>query len=381
MSRFVLIALLLSALSLPVRASAQETRRADTYVDAQREKAANMTPPVETRGERIAALIERVGAPPIGWFPFVGSVYPGGWLALGPGYRQPFDNGAVVTGKLALSFRNFKAADVQMSAAPLAGGRLRIEGHAGWIDAPRLDHHGRGNDTRADDRQRYGLRPATAGARLHVTPAPHVTVDAGWSVAHYNARLRDESAGTPAVDVTLGAARLSAAADWRPSPDWANSGGMIRATWTGRRGLGRTERSFDEYEGEILQFIPILRGNWVVALRGLATVTTGDDIPFFLLPSVGGSTSRAYADFRFRDRQRLATSAELRWAPSLFVDLALFVDAARVAATRRELAFSEMHTSVGLGARFHTPLSTVLRLELAHGTEGVRFVVGGGPVF
>ena len=82
--------------------------------------------------------------------------------------------------------------------------------------------------------------------------------------------------------------------------------------------------SFKRVEGEALQLIPILRANWVIALRGLVTVTDFDDsgvVPFFVLPALGGgSTLRGYPDFRFTDRNRLLMNAELRWTPARFMD-------------------------------------------------------------
>ena len=91
------------------------------------------------------------------------------------------------------------------------------------------------------------------------------------------------------------------------------------------------------------QLIPLLRANWVLALRGLATVTDIDDtsaVPYFLLPSLGGgSTLRGYPDFRFRDRHRLVMNAEVRWTPARFLDMAVFYDTGKVAARRQDLDF------------------------------------------
>ena len=65
------------------------------------------------------------------------------------------------------------------------------------------------------------------------------------------------------------------------------------------------------------QLIPLMRANWVIALRGLTTITDIDEteaIPHFMLPSLGGGkTLRGFPDFRFRDRHRLVMNAELRW--------------------------------------------------------------------
>jgi len=38
------------------------------------------------------------------------------------------------------------------------------------------------------------------------------------------------------------------------------------------------------------------------------------------------------------------------------------------------LTLKNMKTDVGIGARFHTPAATALRIDLAHGLEGTRVV-------
>lgn len=370
------------ALTLQAGGAHAQTTRVEEYTEAQQKKAASATPPVDRRGERLAKVIQRVGAPPIGFFPFFGNIYPGSFLAVGPGYRKPFDSGAFIIGKAAWSVRNFKTAEVQFHTPRFAQDRVHVIADAGWLDAPRLDYYGRGNDTARGERVRFALRPVGANAAVEIAPAKFIRIGGGWGVEKYQARPKTGDA--PArTDLTLGLTTLSGTIDWRPSPGWANSGGAVRLTWKGRRGLGDDEVAFNEYEGEVTQLIPILRGNWVIALHGLATTTDASEgeVPFFLLPSVGGATSRGFANFRFHDRHRLATSAEFRWAASQFMDLALFLDAARVAATRGQLDFADVHTSYGIGARFHTPGATVFRAEVARSQDGLRFTVGAGPVF
>ena len=92
------------------------------------------------------------------------------------------------------------------------------------------------------------------------------------------------------------------------------------------------------------QFVPILRENWVIALRALASTTStapGQDVPFYLLPDLGGShTLRGYPAWRFRDRNRLLLTGEYRWTAGPFVDMALFLDAGKVAPRLADLDFA-----------------------------------------
>ena len=92
------------------------------------------------------------------------------------------------------------------------------------------------------------------------------------------------------------------------------------------------------------QLIPLMRANWVIALRGLTTITDLDEteaIPHFMLPSLGGARPAGFPDFRFRDRHRLVMNAELRWTPR-FLDMAVFYDAGKVAARKSDLDFRDL---------------------------------------
>jgi outer membrane translocation and assembly module TamA len=75
-------------------------------------------------------------------------------------------------------------------------------------------------------------------------------------------------------------------------------------------------------------------------------------------------------------------NAEFRWIPNPFgFDMALFYDAGKVTSRRRDLNFKGLKSDVGIGARFHGPFSTPLRIELAVGNEGWKLVVAANAVF
>ena len=144
--------------------------------------------------------------------------------------------------------------------------------------------------------------------------------------------------------------------------------------------------SFKSLEGEALQLIPILRANWVIALRGLVTLTDIGDttvVPYFMLPSLGGGTTlRGYPDFRFRDRNRLLMNAELRWTPARFMDMAIFYDTGKVTARRQDLDFDDLQESYGIGMRLIGTEGYVFRVEAAHSREhNVRLIFTAGRAF
>jgi hypothetical protein len=115
----------------------------------------------------------------------------------------------------------------------------------------------------------------------------------------------------------------------------------------------------------------------------MRTILDDGVVPYYLLPSLGsGSSLRAYGSWRYRDRHSELFSAEWRWIPSrLGLDMAIFYDAGKVASRRSDLDFRGLKRDIGIGARFHGPAATPLRIELAHGGEGMRLVFAGGPAF
>jgi outer membrane translocation and assembly module TamA len=129
----------------------------------------------------------------------------------------------------------------------------------------------------------------------------------------------------------------------------------------------------------------VLRENWVIALRALASTTStsaGEEVPHFLMPSLGGSHwLRGYPTWRFRDRNRLLLSGEYRWTAGPFVDMALFLDAGRVAARARDLDSTGFKKSYGIGMSLHTLTSTVTRIELARTGEGTSLLFSFSPSF
>jgi hypothetical protein len=172
--------------------------------------------------------------------------------------------------------------------------------------------------------------------------------------------------------------------DSRPAAGYARHGGLYQVGL--HRYADRDDTySFDRFDAEVVQHIPILRETWVVSLRSRLQTTLGDDdqVPYFLLPALGsGSTLRGYSSWRFRDRHALLLSGEWRWIPNrLALDMALFYDTGMVAPRLGAIALDHFVSDVGIGVRFHAPARTPLRIELAKGSEGVKLVFSASAAF
>jgi outer membrane protein assembly factor BamA len=191
-------------------------------------------------------------------------------------------------------------------------------------------------------------------------------------------------AAAPRLDPTYGQANVFVELDTRATPGYTASGGYYRVDFSDYRETGGGPSTFQRVDAEVQRYIPMFRDNSVVALRGLVSSTMtadGNEVPFFLLPELGSQTLRGYSTWRFRDRNRVLLTGEYRWASGPFVDMALFMDAGTVAHRFDGLELGRLHTSHGVGVRFHTPNQTALRVELARSTEGLGLLFSFSPRF
>ena len=380
--------------------TAQETR-ADLIRQQQADRQQQVQPPEPTTFERVVTGLERTGfitGAPRGAYPWFGSVYSGGGFAAGGGFRKPFgDDGALnMFGGHSLSA--YSRAEVDLALPTFVGNRARITTSAQYIDAPYVQYYGTGNSSRVDERTQFGYSPASVRADLDVALSKqlslgggiayrHVTTDAGRMGQSIEERFTPvDTAGLELSRFTYINSTARAVFDWRRRLGYSGKGGMYRAQFDDFRERDHSLYSFRSIEAEALQMIPILRANWVIALRGLATVTDIDgsnQVPYFLLPSVGGGTTvRGYPDFRFEDRNRMVMNAELRWTPARFLDMALFYDAGKVETRHEDLDLDHLKESYGIGMRLIGLNGYAFRVEAAHSREhNLRFLISAGGAF
>jgi hypothetical protein len=391
-------------LTLPASAAAQETR-AGEIEKKQAEKAATAKPYEPNKFEAIMNRIEEnFASPPSGFYPAFGSVYPGGGFTLGLGYRQFYARQAVFDITGFYSIKNYKKIEVATRTPWHLQGPFTFGLRAGWLDAPQIGYYGLGMETVPDDRANYRLKQGYGGFNLTFRPAGWTRLEA--DVVYEDIKSEEGRGSAPSIETiydegtapglfqpgapgqfanpTFIHSEATAAIDWRPSAGYARRGGYYGVTFVDYKDLDDVF-SFQRVDGEIVQHLPILRENWVISLRGRVQSTLDDDdlVPYFLLPQLGsGRTLRAYSTGRFRDRHSILTSAELRWIPNrLGLDMAIFYDAGKVTARRADLDLNDLESNWGIGARFHGPRTTVLRLEAAKGKDGWHLVIATSAAF
>ena len=387
-------------LAAPGGAMAQDTR-AEIIRQEQADKLRTVTPPELNGAEKIVKLLEQWGlltGEPRGLYPLLDSVYPGGGVAAGLGARKPFgDNGAIsVIG--AYSINGFSRAQTDVSLPSFASNRGRVSLTAGYLDAPDVKYDGIGGDSDKDDKTFFGYTPLRGGGRLDFAVSRNVSIGGGVNYLDIDT---DSGATGPSIEERFSPAdspgleldhfkyvnsTARAVVDWRRQLGYSGTGGLYRVEFDDFRETDNDQYSFRSLEAEVTQLIPLMRANWVIALRGLTTITDVDDteaIPYFMLPSLGGGkTLRGFPDFRFRDRHRLVMNAELRWTPARFLDMAVFYDAGKVAARKSDLDFRDLEDSYGIGMRIIGLKGYAFRVDVARSREhATRLLVSAGGAF
>jgi hypothetical protein len=411
MRRLALV-VVLALLSGVTPATAQETRQ-QVLEQEKAAKAAAVRPYEPDKAEKIFDwAMDSFLLAPEGFLPLVTSmpkgdnVFHGGGIALGAMYRGFLGDRAGWSASGLVSIPGYTHVDVTVDALQLARGRVALRGGAGWTSGGRIPFYGVGAGSSQDNLTNFGVEMGYVGAQLRATPLPWFVLEGSAAIEDFTTKSGSGSQPSietvftfPAVPGLLSAPRYvhstaSAGIDWRPVAGfakrgrpvvgYARSGGLYQVTYHDYRDADETY-SFSRVDAEVVQHIPILRENWVVSLRGLVqtTLDDADVVPHFLLPMLGsGDTLRAFGTARFHDRHSMLMQAEWRWIPNRsFMDMALFYDAGKVAADRSALDFDGLEHDFGVGLRFHGPLTTPLRIDLAKGREGFRIVWGGSAVF
>jgi hypothetical protein len=269
-------------------------------------------------------------------------------------------------------------------------GRVRPKINGRWSRLETVPFSGIGADSSDADRSVFDYNPTRVDAGLVADVTNWLSFAGSYGFMGFSTRADEaDPRARPLTGINeslrFGVTRLEATVDWRTSPGYSTRGGVVRTAWERHDELNGAPYAFDRFEIDASHLVPLLNEQYVLAFRALATTTSttaGEDVPFILLPSIGGGdTLRGAANRRFNDRARVLFTGEYRWRPSRFLDMALFADSGTVLGRLRDFEREQLTTGWGIGARFHTPTSTVFRLELARGHEGTRVIFAAGQPF
>jgi outer membrane translocation and assembly module TamA len=283
------------------------------------------------------------------------------------------------------SIRNYKVIDTTLTLPQIGNGRVNSAVKANWLDAPTVALFGLGNDSKKADGSTFLYRTTSVGISTHIQAVGPLAFGGGVDAIASEARVASADSGRTTLDPSYARTHALVEVDSRTSPAYSRNGGLYRVEVSDYRQINGGSSSFRRLDAEVQRFVPILRENWVIALRALASTTdtaAGDSVPYFLMPSLGGNHFlRGYSTWRFRDRNRMLFSGEYRWTAGPLVDMALFMDAGKVASRTADLNFRGLKISQGMDLTIHTPSATLTRIEVARSREGLSIGFSFSPSF
>jgi hypothetical protein len=376
---------------LAANAAAQDTRVA-AIAEEQAAKAKQLGVEGPSEAEKI---IRRVLLSPLltggdGIYPWFGSVYGGSGMGLGVGFLKRLEKGAYLNLQSGISLNNSMLMRGTVAAPELWRGMLQVDATAQWLDVRGVSFYGFGQDSTQETRQRFDYTPLELGGNVTLKPMRFVSFTGSYARLNFETERETLLFGeveAPGLDRELKyhLTRGSVLVDWRPAPGYSTRGGFIRASVERNVESEEQPYSFNAQEFELVQQVPLVREQFVLAGRALMTFTQpdgGHDVPVIMSPFLGsGSTLRGYATRRFTDRNRVLVSGEYRWRPSRYLDMAIFLDAGQVAHDRSQFDPGLFDVAWGLGARFHGLTFNALRVEIARGREGMRLIFSGSQPF
>jgi hypothetical protein len=393
------LALWLALPSAPAMAQAQQPEPQTRAGQIEQQQAAKEVRSYEPgKAERLLDYAESTLTTGSGFHPFFISAYSGGGFTLGAGYLKYVTPYNTLDVRGSLTFSGYKRIEAEFINPQLFGGPATLSVLGGWRDATEVGFYGIGTANTSDkDRVVYSFEQPYASALLTVRPGRRALfVAGGFEVSQW--QTGPGAGDDPSIDTVytpetlpgLGAQPVylhtqgTVGIDSRPALDYARRGGFYGVTFHDYTDTD-SEFGFTQIEYEAIQHIPVLREAWVISLRGrVATTSLKDEqqIPYFMLPSLGsGSTLRAFTSWRFRDRNSLLLQAEWRVMVNRMLDLALFYDTGKVTAEASDLSLDGLRNNYGVGVRFHGPRTTPLRIEFAHGDEGINIVFSSSSAF
>ncbi|MCP5119988.1 MAG: BamA/TamA family outer membrane protein [bacterium] len=407
MGRFLII-IAIAGLTMPL--AAQAPTRAQQIEQARKKKAEQLEP------EKTASFVGKMellkepgnleeflttgegsdGFQPIGF----GGTRSGHGFSYGVGYalRDLFGGRAHfksrVRGTVARAF--LFGADFEMPR--LAHNKHFLEINAQYENSPRMDYYGKGSGSREADRTSYLLEDAsvdlTSGVRLTRNLRLGVTggiyrVNVGPGKRPGFPSTEELFTHTQAPGIIQQTNYLRGGPfiefDWLSEPGRARSGGLYRASLRAYDDRKLHAHDFRQLEIEASQYFPYLNGSRTVALNGYASINLAGDgkqVPFYLQPYLGSSHRlRGFRRYRFHDDNAVHMTAEHRWDVFSGMDMALFVDAGKVAPKWRKLTLDKLEYSAGVGFRATIRGGVFMRLDFAVSREGLMFWWAWSDVF
>ncbi|MCA1562905.1 MAG: BamA/TamA family outer membrane protein [Acidobacteria bacterium] len=386
--------------------SAQDTRAAELERE-RAQKAAALHPYKPGRLENLLLYFEQSNplvrlSPHNGFFIDYGYTRKpvGSGIALGAGYRHDlFARKARIELEAGLSVKKYRLLRADLSMPYLADGRFELGIEAVDRYNPQEDFYGLGPLSLREDRVNFRFKGRDYLARAVVRPVDWLQVGTrigrtttaigpGSDTAYPSLETRFTDASAPGLILqpNFNYGDVFAAVDYRDSTGNARSGGYYSLAVRRFDTVGIDQYDFRQIDAVVQQFFPIFDKKRVIAAQvalSAASAGSGDQVPFYLKPTLGGArTLRSVDEYRFRDDNVMFMNLEYRWEAFSALDMALFTDWGKVAARASDLDLSDLEHAYGIGFRFNTAKSVLLRFDIAAGgSEGIQYLINFSNVF
>lgn len=359
------------------------------------------------RIERAVIRIHSIFGAPL--HPVISTVAPGGGWGAGLGYDAPGRGPWDLSAKTVYTLRNYWLAE---AVGGYHGRRAQFEAFGRHRYMNRLDYFGSGPASNLFNRTTFSLRDPVVGAHGKFRVAPWLAlgarVEETWPRATSGKRSptieqRFFPTDAPGLFETPRFGRYQASVDLHlpaGAGDAFYQGTKTRVTYALYDDQDRELYNFRQLDIEAQQVLAGLAAHHRLTLSGWASMSAtdaGQDVPFFLQPTLGGlsslrsvhdnrrgsdgtqATLRGYRDLRFRDRNLLLLQAEYRlpvWGP---IDATLFADAGKVERDRSDLDLSDLRRDFGFSLSVMKGWATAARVDVGFGSgEGTRVFVSLG---
>ena len=392
------------ALLLASAALGQTPTRTDLLTARRQEKSQQLSPPqresVDKGIRAVEGFIERfnrVQESSAGFFYSSGDFPSGKGFAYGVGYQnrgllqrgyvpETYPNRIDLRVEAAYSTRSYQQLSAGLDFRNIAGSIFNLGLRGKYFEWPQEDFFGIGIDAQEKDRSNYLLRQLEAGADFWLEPIRRLrigggtyylspSVGSGRDTRYPTLERLFDPAAVPGFERQPDFLRIDAFIDYdrRDNPDYPRRGTFVGTKFSNYRDRHLDTYHFRRWEFDLQRYFPLGNEYRTLVFHGNVVMTdvgANDRMPFYYMPDLGGGERlRGFRERRFRDKNAVLAQIEYRWYASWFLDMALFVDAGKVAARRAEIDFSDWQYSGGMGFRIHTRESFLYRLDVAFSRE------------
>ena len=393
-----------SLLLLPITAApalTQPKTRTEEIEQIRRDKMARLWPERQSPlVDEVNKLVERgflsgteSGKGANGWQVVLGGMRSGQGMSVGAGYRRSdFWRDRLdwrVTGRMTPELATM--VDFQLDFKSFRSERTFLTFYGKYENSPQMDYYGQGMSASVDDRSsyRYETMQFDFNAGLKIFKNFRIAITGGVLGVHTGTGRRG---GVPSTDEIfdsttapgLGENTVFARTggfliyDWRDYKQGPKAGGLYGLRWRLHSDRELFKYSFKQTELEFQQYIPYFNKTRTIAIRVASVLsfpTEGDAVPFYSQPTIGGNDDlRGFARYRYTDDHSIFVSVEHRWYAFSGLDMAVFIDGGKVVPRKKLIDPQKLKYSGGIGFRARLANAVIMRVDMAYGDEGFRFM-------